>query len=51
MGVSVKRIIKMKKKKLKLFYEIILGKFYIVCILKYDIFDKKIVEYFWNDFI
>lgn len=49
MGASVKRTTKMKKKKLKLFYEITSGKPYIVRTLKYDISDKKIAEYLRND--
>ncbi|WP_431421481.1 BamA/TamA family outer membrane protein [Bacteroides hominis] len=49
MGATVKRTIKTKKKKLKLFYEINSGKPYTVRILKYDISDKKIAEYLQND--
>lgn len=49
MGATVKRTIKTKKKKLKLFYEINSGKPYTVRTLKYDISDKKIAEYLQND--
>ena len=49
MGATVKRTIKTKKKKLKLFYEINSGKSYTVRTLKYDISDKKIAEYLQND--
>lgn len=49
MGANVKRTIKTKKKKLKLFYEINSGKPYTVRTLKYDISDKKIAEYLQND--
>lgn len=49
MGATVKRTIKTKKKKLKLFYEINSGRPYTVRTLKYDISDKKIAEYLQND--
>lgn len=49
MGATVKRTIKTKKKKLKLFYEINSSKPYTVRTLKYDISDKKIAEYLQND--
>ena len=49
MGATVKRTIKTKKKKLKLFYEINSRKPYTVRTLKYDISDKKIAEYLQND--
>ena len=49
MGATVKRTIKTKKKKLKLFNEINSGKPYTVRTLKYDISDKKIAEYLQND--
>lgn len=42
MAATVKRSTKIKKKKIKLFYDITVGEPYIIQTLKYDIYDAKI---------
>ena len=49
MSASVKRTTKIKKKKLKLYYEVTTGKPYTVRTLKYDIGDPKVGEYMRKD--
>lgn len=51
MGAIVKCVVKTKKKKLKLHYEVTAGKPYIVRTLNYAIADKKIADYIQQDSI
>ncbi len=49
MGAIVKRTVKAKKKKLKLYYNVTVGRPYVVRSLKYDISDWKIADYMRQD--
>ena len=49
MGANVKRTVKTKKKKLKLYYEVTAGRPYIIRSLKYDVSDWKIADYLRQD--
>lgn len=49
MAATVKRSVKTKKKKVKLFYDVTVGDPYIVETLKYDIYDPKIATILKND--
>lgn len=49
MGATVKCVVKTKKKKLKLHYDVTAGKPYIVHTLNYAIADKKIADYVSQD--
>ncbi len=49
MAATVKRSVKTKKKKVKLFYDVTVGDPYIVETLKYDIYDPKIATILKSD--
>lgn len=49
MAATVKRSTKIKKKKIKLYYEVTAGDPYIVNSLKYDIRDPKIADFLKQD--
>lgn len=49
MAATVKRTTKTKKKKIKIYYDVTVGKPYIVHSLKYDIHDPEIASYLQRD--